>query len=464
MSLNKTIAAISTSQMPAAIGIIRISGPEALQIIQKCIRKKNLIHAHMHFRTLCTIKGEILDQVMICYFKAPHSFTGEDSVEIHAHGGPVNLSRILAAVCDAGASPAEPGEFSKRAFLNGKIDLTQAESIMDIIHAQNETQCREAQRQLSGSVSESVDAMRNSVMSLLCAIEASIDFSAEEELAPLPVDRIRTEGNLLLDKIDRMKRAHNQYRDSGFRTVLVGRPNAGKSSLFNCLLGHDRAIVTPIAGTTTDTLESQLTLGGKLFSLIDTAGMTESENPIESIGVNRTRSQLKNADFVIILIDGAASDSIILDELLQTPDFNPEEFAKTGRIFAVHSKADIGSRPEIPQKLAHFIDNLHIPLFDISIVTRQGLKELEEAMIQQAKHIENHFENVALMTSQRHISHLCDAETALTRALKALDADLPAECIASDLHEAANDLALITGAIASEDVINEIFSHFCIGK
>ena len=464
MRPNRTIAAISTSQMPAAIGIIRISGPDALTIIQKCLVKKELKHARMHFRTIYDIHGEKLDEVMVCYFKAPHSFTGEDSVEIHAHGGPVNLSRILAAICEAGAFPAEPGEFSKRAFLNGKIDLTQAESIMDIIHAQNETQCREAQRQLSGSVSESVEAMRASVMSLLCAIEASIDFSAEEELAPLPVERIRTEGNLLLDKIDRMKRAHAQYRASGLRTVFVGRPNAGKSSLFNCLLGHDRAIVTPIAGTTTDTLESQLTIGGKQFCLIDTAGMTESDNPIESIGVTRTRSQLQNADIVIMLIDGASPDSQILDELLQTPGFVPEEFAQNGRLLAVRSKADLDIRPELSAKLAEFIENLHIPVFDVSIITRQGLKELETAMIHLAEQIESHFENVALMTSQRHISHLCDAETALARALQALDAGLPAECIASDLHEAANALALITGAIASEDVINEIFSHFCIGK
>lgn len=411
-----------------------------------------------------SLNGEKLDEVLVCYFKGPHSFTGEDSIEIYAHGGSVNLSRIIHALCEAGAIPAEPGEFSKRAFLNGKMDLSQAEAIMDVIHAQNDQQCREAQRQLSGSVSESVSSLRSSIMSLLCAIEASIDFSSEEELAPLPVERIQTEGQMVLDKIMRMKRAHEQYRAGGLRTVFAGKPNAGKSSLFNCLLGHERAIVTNIAGTTTDTIESQLQIGSKLFCLIDTAGMTETNNPIESIGITRTKSQIQTADILVVLFDGSSEDCSILDELRATEAFELDTFARTGRIIVVKTKSDLKEKQEIPAPLNAFLREYGLHLYEVSVITRDGMAEFEEKLLRIAEDVDNQFENVTLITSQRHITHLNEASSAVTRALSSLEAGFPAECIASDLHEAADALALITGSIASEDVINEIFSHFCIGK
>ena len=311
-----TIAAISSGQMPAAVGIVRISGPNSLGIVQKCLHQKALKPRMMHARSLYHPEcDEKIDDVLVCYFKGPHSFTGEDSVEIYAHGGLTNLSRVLDLICSAGAQLAEPGEFSKRAFLNGKIDLSQAEAIMDVIHAQNSRQCREAQRQLSGSVSKSVEELRASVMSILCAVEASIDFSSEEELAPLPVEQIRSGGRMLLDQMKRMQRAHDQYRVGGLKTVFVGKPNAGKSSLFNCLLGHDRAIVTQIAGTTTDTIESQVSIGTELFTLVDTAGVTETDNLVEKIGVQRARDQIQNADLLLLLFDAASPDDSILQEL-----------------------------------------------------------------------------------------------------------------------------------------------------
>ncbi|MBQ1927420.1 MAG: tRNA uridine-5-carboxymethylaminomethyl(34) synthesis GTPase MnmE [Proteobacteria bacterium] len=464
-SFKTTIAAISSGQMPAAIGVIRMSGPDSLAIIGKLTHSKPLTPRMMHRRILFDSNAQKLDDALVCYFKAPNSFTGEDSVEIYAHGGLVNLSRILATLCAAGATPAEPGEFSKRAFLNGKIDLSQAEAIMDVIHAQNARQLAEAQRQLSGSVSGSVQKMRAALMHILCAIEATIDFSAEEELAPLPTQQIRDTANALLDQFKRMKRAHEQYRAGGMRTVFIGRPNAGKSSLFNKLLGHDRAIVTDIAGTTTDTIEASVTLQNESFCLIDTAGITQSDNPIEVIGVQRAQQQIRTADIIVLLIDGTEPDTSLLPELRNLLGDSLATLASTGRLLVLRTKSDLPPAP-IPAPLKDFLASLHLEMRDISTVAAPstGLDAFENDLVQAAKRMAAQVENVTLITSQRHISHIDLADAAIRRALDALDSGLPAECIAADLHEAAQNLALITGELASEDILNEIFSHFCIGK
>lgn len=461
--MSKTIAAISSGQTPAAIGVIRLSGDRALEIIQSCLHRKTLKPRMMHSRVIYNRCDEAVDDVLVCYFKGPHSFTGEDSVEIFAHGGLVNLARVLETVCENGAVPAEPGEFSKRAFLNGKLDLSQAEAIMDIIHAQNVSQCREAQRQLSGSVAQTVTELRASLMHLLCAVEATIDFSTEEELAPMPEAQIRTEGVRVLDQLMRMRRAHEQYRAGGVKTVLAGRPNAGKSSLFNRLLGHDRAIVTDIAGTTTDTLEASLTLGHTLFSLVDTAGITETENPIERIGVERAKGQIQTADILLILLDGSNPDDGILEDLeREIPDYL-QKFVEHHALI-VRTKADLPGCHELPERVQKLCEAYQVPVIDVSVVSRQGMEAFESALMEMASAFVQTSEHVTLVTSQRHISQIAIAECALNRALESLNLMMPAECIAADLHEAADALALVTGAFASEDVINEIFSHFCIGK
>ena len=462
--MTTTIAAISSGQMPAAIGVIRMSGSKSLEIIQTCLHHKKLSPRMMHSRKLYDAKDEILDEVLVCYFQAPHSFTGEDSVEIYAHGGMVNLSRILQELYRAGAQPAQPGEFSRRAFIHGKIDLARAEAIMDVIHAQNEMQCREAQRQLSGSVSQTVQDLRDFVMQILCAVEATIDFSQEEDLAPLPVKQLREGTARVLDQIERMKRASEQYRTSGYRTVLMGKPNAGKSSLFNRLLGHERAIVTDIAGTTTDTLESSVMIGRHLFELIDTAGIVDSQNPIERIGVDRARDQIKMADIVVMLIDGNNPDDCILHELTQMLGENLQRYLEENRLIVVHTKSDLSQRPVFPEALSAFLNAHQLTPIEVSVKSRDGLDRLENALIQKADSFSAAFENVTLMTSQRHIALLNAAAQSLERARQALDNGMPAEFIAADLHDAAQSLDTITGAYASEDIINEIFSHFCVGK
>ncbi len=455
--MSKTIAAIASGVSPAAIGVIRMSGDGALTVAQRCLGNKSLPPRQMCRRILRDAGGCAVDDVLACYFKAPHSYTGEDSVEIYAHGGAVNLGRVLSVLCAAGAAPADPGEFSKRAFLNGKIDLARAEAIMDIIHAQNEVQCREAQKQLSGSVSNAVSALRQSVLDLLCAIEASIDFSAEEELAPLPDDRIRDVSRDVRSAIERMRRAHDQYRSAGLRVVFAGAPNAGKSSLFNRLLGRERAIVTDIAGTTTDTIEAQVCIRGESFLLVDTAGLTDSDNPIEALGVERARRQIEEADLIIGFVDGAAPDLRPLGEIESAIESG---IAQSEDCIIVRSKTDIPADPAIPPPA----QCAGLPVVGISSRSGQGIDALEDWLCDRARKRRSACENVALITSQRHIACLNEADDALLRAAQAHAGGLPAECIAADLHDAARALAQITGAIASEDIVNEIFAHFCIGK
>lgn len=462
--MSSTIAAISSGQMPAAIGVIRMSGPDSLEILKKCLHRKEIRARYMHSRTLYDVDGEKLDEVVVCFFAGPHSYTGEDSVEIYAHGGLINLSRILQALFRAGAEPAQAGEFSRRAFVNGKLDLARAEAVMDVIHAQNEMQCREAQRQLSGSVSKSVQELRGFVMELLCAVEATIDFSQEEDLAPLPVERLTRGTDRVLEQIDRMKRASQKFRASGYRTAIVGRPNAGKSSLFNHLVGHERAIVTEIAGTTTDTLEASVTLGHHLFELIDTAGITETENPVERIGVARARDQVVQADILMLLIDGENPDISFFTENSPFSEEQIRELAREGRLIAVHTKCDLNNRPDFDHETQTFFNKYELVPMEISTFSGQGIRLLGERLNTCADDLSREFENVTLMTSQRHIALLESSAQSLIRAREALEGGLPAECIAADLHDAANALDTITGAFASEDIINEIFSHFCVGK
>ncbi len=464
MMKNTTIAAIASGQAPAAIGVLRISGPDAFSIIERCLHKKKLVTRQMHYRTIYhPTTDEALDDVMVCRFENPNSFTGEDTVEIYAHGGSVNLSRVLKALIAAGAVPADRGEFSQRAFLNGKLDLSRAEAIMDIIHAQNDLQCREAHRQLSGSVSKVVDELRTTIMNLLVAVEASIDFSTEEELAPFPATRIVNESKHLIDVMTRMKRAHEQYRAGGTRVALVGRPNAGKSSLFNRLLGHERAIVTDIAGTTTDTIEEHTVIEGRDVTLVDTAGLTETTNLVEKIGVSRAREQVAKTDLLLVLVPADADMTELraieteIDAIRETFDaLNQQK-----RVLCVRTKSDLTNEVVAlsPALQAYGMTELLI-----SILSGDGMAELENTLVRISDEMEAARENVTLLTSQRHITKLDQSREAIERALSAVHAGLPAECVAEDLHEAADALSEITGTIASDDVLNQIFSTFCIGK
>lgn len=462
--MGQTIAAIASALGPAAIGVVRVSGGGALETVQKCLKNGRLEPGRMRHRALLGADGAAVDDVMVCYFKAPHSYTGEDCVEIYAHGGAVNLTRVLDTVLNAGARLAEPGEFSRRAFVNGKIDLARAEAIMDVIHAQNERQCREAQRQLSGTVSRAVEDLRGRVLELLCAVEASIDFSSEEELAPLPADRIRSVAQEVCGRIDGLVRAHERYRAGGVRAAFVGRPNAGKSSLFNALVGHDRAIVTNIAGTTTDTIEASVTIGGQLFCLTDTAGITQTQNDIERLGVARAVAEIARADILIILLCGGDQDAGVIRTVKAALGDNFDARMDSGQCIFLHTKSDLPDREPLSAETLQFLQDIRAGVVEISAVSRSGLDVFLARLSNKASELTRLDPGATLITSQRHIAQLRLARASIGRGLEALRQNLPAECIAQDLREGADALAAITGAFASDDIVNEIFAHFCIGK
>ena len=292
------------------------------------------------------------------------------------------MSRILRALIQAGAVPANPGEYSMRAFLNGKIDLARAEAIMDVIHAQNELQCREAHRQLSGSVSKVVSEIRASVMALLVAVEASIDFSTEEELAPFPEERIRSVSEDLLEHLERIERAHEQYRVGGLRVALMGRPNAGKSSLFNGLLGHERAIVTDIAGTTTDTIEAHTVIQKHDFTFVDTAGLTNTDRKIEQMGVERAHQQLDQADMLLMLIpaDADLEACALIEAEIQKLGSNWDILNHEGRVICVRTKSDL-QKASPTTCLSDGLRQYRWPEIVLSVRTGEGMKALEERLV-----------------------------------------------------------------------------------
>lgn len=463
-SQEDTIVAIATGSTPGAIGILRLSGPESLSIVSRCLKSSKALPARrMSLQTLYDPETAVLlDTVMVCYFAAPHSYTGQEMVEIHAHGGVLNLTKILELMLREGARLARAGEYTQRAFLNQKLDLSQAEAVMDVINAQTELALREAHRQLSGSISAPVAQLREALLRVMVMLEACIDFSSEENLVSLPDQEVGATLRWVLDQIERMIRAHESFRMQGYRVVLLGKPNAGKSSLFNLMLGQERAIVTPISGTTTDSLEARLHMGDVSITLIDTAGITQAKDLIEELGVQRSMQEAEGADFVLWLCD-ACERPALPEQMCQLLN----GYAARERLLVVLNKMDLAPGPMDAQRSAimELLPGLSkAQIFEISSVTRSGVQALEAALKTQIGTQERELEGQSVVTSQRHIVLLRGAMESLSRAAQALGAGLAAECIAADVREACDDLGQITGAIATDDVLNAIFSQFCIGK
>lgn len=467
---NDTIAAIATPPGPGGIGIIRVSGSEAFSLVlplfQRPKGQTGLPHSHMltYGHIIDPTSQEMLDEVFVAFMCAPRTYTCEDVVEIQGHGGPLVLQRILRLLLSQGARMANPGEFTLRAFLNGRLDLAQAESVMDLLSAQTEAGLRLAMQQLRGRLSEQVQEARRAVLGVLARIEASIDFPEEEvpipqpeELCPLIVSAQQQVDNLLAGA-----EQGRLYRQ-GLRTVIIGRPNVGKSSLLNALLRTERAIVTSIAGTTRDTVEEAANLHGIPFHLIDTAGITPTDDPIEQIGVQRSRAAAESADVVLLVFDGS--------EPLTEHDRRISEELKTMGF----GRGDGGGRPLVlvinkvdrPQQLESAeVSSIWpgAPLVVTSTLTGVGLPVLEETVadiVLAGKAV--HRESV-LVTSTRHQEALRQAASHLHAALATLEEGLPLDFVSIDLHAAYHALGQITGETASEDLLERIFSEFCIGK
>ncbi|MDH7490333.1 MAG: tRNA uridine-5-carboxymethylaminomethyl(34) synthesis GTPase MnmE [Anaerolineae bacterium] len=455
-SLDDTIAAISTPLGQGGIGIMRMSGPEALPITRRLFQPSRgradapwPAFRLRHGFIVDPATGARVDEVLVAYMPAPRTYTRQDIVEINGHGGIVALRRILELALREGARLAEPGEFTLRAFVNGRIDLAQAEAVLDIVNAQTDAALRLAVGQLEGRLSAQVRHVRERLVSALAYLEATIDF-VEDEIPPQDIGPALREA---ADAIRGLLRGADQgimYRQ-GIRTAIVGRPNVGKSSLLNALLRTDRAIVTPIPGTTRDTLEETLNLQGVPFVLVDTAGIAgATADPVEQLGIERSRRAVRQADLILVIVDGS--------EPLRPEDHAIAELTQGRTAIAVVNKCDL---PTVAN-LAGFLPGA--PQVRISALTGQGLDDLRAAMLGLALGGEAMASNGILVSSVRHKEALARALDHVEKAETTYRQGLPADFVTIDLRAALDALGEITGQTVTPDLVDNIFANFCIGK
>ncbi|HLB55922.1 MAG TPA: tRNA uridine-5-carboxymethylaminomethyl(34) synthesis GTPase MnmE [Coxiellaceae bacterium] len=442
-----TIAAIATPSGRGGVGIIRISGKDAKKIALKIIEPLALQPRTAYFTAFYDINKNILDEGIVLFFENPHSFTGEDVVELQSHGSPIVLDKLLKTIIHYGARIAKPGEFSERAFLNKKIDLTQAEAIADLIAANSEQAARSAVRSLQGEFSKKIHTLLESLINLRMQIEAMIDFP-EEEIDFLADPRI---AEILQKTIDEVEHVKNQAKQgvllqNGLHVVIAGKPNAGKSSLLNYLSGRDSAIVTDIPGTTRDILRESISLDGLPLHIIDTAGLRETNDAIEQEGVRRAREQMQQADLILLVVDASeiALEMMIVEAQATTP------------ILIVRNKIDLTNESPV------IISNNNQIEIKISIKNNSGL----DLLTQEIKKIAGFQSEEAdgFIARHRHVDAIERAHTFLLHGQRQLMHNRAGELLAEDLRQAQQALSEITGEFTSDDLLGKIFSNFCIGK
>ena len=453
--LDNTIAAIATPLGEGGLAVIRISGAQALAVADKCfipIGKDSLIPSAapthtIHFGQVAR-EGKLIDEVLIAVLRAPRTFTREDVVEITCHGGILPAKMVLDAVLAAGARLAEPGEFTRRAFLNGRIDLAQAEAVADVIHSRTELALRAANDQLAGKLSQRINQLRDDMVKTLAHVEAHIDFP-DEDIAPDTLAQLIGRLDRGVAFMDELLRTANegQILRRGIRAAIVGRPNAGKSSLLNQLLGHDRAIVSPIAGTTRDTIEETANIRGLPVVFIDTAGLREARDEIEGEGIRRSRESLQKAEFILHVMDAS-------EPLTEADEKNLAEFATKKRI-VVRNKIDL------PAKL---VWSSPLPMVDVCCLSGKGIETLKDAIKELAWSGEIKNEMFQVMINSRHQDALNRARAATQLTIAAIKAGNTLELAAMDLRIAVNAVGEIVGKTTTEDLLDMIFSQFCIGK
>ncbi|MCI9357663.1 MAG: tRNA uridine-5-carboxymethylaminomethyl(34) synthesis GTPase MnmE [Lachnospiraceae bacterium] len=457
--MRDTIAAISTAVSASGIGIIRVSGNRAVEIADQVYRSKkknwNLSDAETHTIHYGHIYdgGEMVDEVLVMLMRAPRTFTGEDTVEIDCHGGVYAMKRVLETVLKQGARIAEPGEFTKRAFLNGRLDLSQAEAVMDVIQSKNQHALNNSIRQLKGSVKQKITEIRQKILYETAYIEAALDDPEHMSLDGFD-DRLLDTVEEQKDRIEQLLSTSEDGKmiQEGIRTVIVGKPNAGKSSLLNVLLGEERAIVTEIAGTTRDTLEEYIHMGGVTLRLVDTAGIRRTSDVVESIGVDKALNQAEQADLVLYVADA----SVPLDE----SDYQIMDMITGKQAIIILNKSDL------PEKVsARELERLTgKQVITVSAKEETGLEELKsqiESMFFQGK---LHLPEDVYITNLRHKKLLQEAVESLNQVLDSLHAHMPEDFYSIDLMSAYEALGSILGESVDEDVINEIFHKFCVGK
>ena len=447
-----TIAAIATAMSNSGIGIVRISGEESINIAEKIFKGKELKDHAIHYGFIVDGK-ETIDEVLVMVMKGPHSFTGEDTVEINCHGGVYVVKRILETVIKYGARPAEPGEFTKRAFLNGKMDLSQAEAVIDVINSKNEYALKSSVSQLKGSVQKKIKEIREEILYHTAFIETALD-DPEHISVDGYGDKLHTVVDNLLEELDKLVKSSDNGRimKEGIKTVIVGKPNAGKSSLLNVLIGEDRAIVTDIAGTTRDVLEESIQLNGISLNIMDTAGIRDTEDIVEKIGVDKAKAHANEADLIIYVVDASRD----LDE----NDFEIMDLIRDKKTVILLNKSDLAT-VITENMIKSMIDK---PILSISAKEESGIHELEETLKNMFFHGEISFNDEVYITNMRHKAALQDAYDSLQKVIMSIENDMPEDFYSIDLLDAYESLGSITGETIGEDLVNEIFSKFCMGK
>ena len=457
--MEKTIAAISTAMSASGIGIVRISGDEAMDVISRIYRSKNgkknirEVQSHTIHYGFIYDGEDVVDEVLVMIMRGPHTYTGEDTVEIDCHGGVYAMKKVLETVLKNGAVIAEPGEFTKRAFLNGRLDLSQAEAVMDVIQARNSMALKSSVEQLKGSVQRAVKEIRSRLLYQIAYIESALDdpehISTEgypQELAKI-VDKEAGEITDLLKTAD-----DGRMIQEGIKTVILGKPNAGKSSLLNFLVGEDRAIVTEIEGTTRDILEEYISLNGITLRVIDTAGIRETEDIVEKIGVGKAKQMAEDADLILYVVDSSRP--------LDDNDEDIIELLSGRKSIVIYNKTDL----EPVVNMAKLQERTGNPVIPVSIVEEKGIRKLEEEIKNMFFKGELSFNDEVYITNARHKAALEEARESLKLVKNSIDMGMAEDFFSIDLMNAYESLGRIVGESVGEDLVNEIFSKFCTGK
>lgn len=453
-----TIAAISTAPGNAGIGIIRLSGEKCFEITEKIFvpKKKSPVvgYSMKYGKIINSQTKEVIDEVLVSYFVAPKSYTTENMCEINSHGGTIIEHKILEECLKNGAVLAEPGEFTKRAFLNGRIDLSQAEAVIDVINAKTDKEARVAERQLEGSLSRNIKKIQDEILDLMADIEASIDYPEYdiEETTNKKIENVMQDVKIKLEKLEESFR-NGKIIKEGIRTAIVGKPNVGKSSLLNLMLGENRAIVSNVEGTTRDTIEEYINIKGVPLKIIDTAGIRKTNDEVEKIGVEKSLNISNTAELIIAVFD----DSREFDE----EDKKIVELIKNKQAIILINKTDMNKKLIINNEE---IKNLNKDIIEFSTIEEKGLDELYNTIENMFKLNQIDSDNSEIITNERQKQHILKAIEAEEKAMESAKANMPSDITAIAIKQILEELAEITGQSASEDIINEIFKKFCLGK
>ena len=451
--MNDTITAISTTQGVGAISIIRVSGNDAIKIVNKIFKGKNLETVESHTINYGHIidKDEVIDEVLVSVMKSPKTFTTEDIVEVNCHGGISTTNKVLELILNNGARLAEPGEFTKRAFLNGRIDLTQAESVMDLINSKNESKRKVAIKGLNGYVSNIIRNLRQEILELLASIEVNIDYPEYEDAIVMTNDIVKPKIAEIKEKLAKIinESENGKILTSGIKTIIIGKPNVGKSSILNRLLDEEKAIVTDIEGTTRDTVEGSITINGVSLNIIDTAGIRETEDIVEKIGVEKSLSLINEADFIIIVLNN--------NEKLTEEDKKILTACKDKKVIVVINKSDL-------ERKINLDDIKYQNIVYTNTIDLDGINSLKEKIVELFNLNELEQQDYTYLSNVRQISLAKEANSILEEVDNGIKNEVPVDMIEIDIKRAWEKLGEIIGETYTEELIDQLFSQFCLGK